>query len=126
MQGLKWIGLSQLVFELIALILQLMVWAIRDRFHKALVVLIPAIFAVTTLFHTVELWMWMRHSDGELNMQIASIIYESELMLSCIMLAPSLLYVVIYQAIFALIMVLAYITFELSDVESNQLHEFFL
>ena len=126
MQGLKWIGLSQLVFELIALILHLMVWAIRDRYRKAMVFVIPTMFAVTTLFHTVELWMWMRQSDEGLNMQIASIIYESELMLSCILLAPSMLYVGLYQAIFGSIMVLVLFTFEQSDMDSSQLHEFFL
>ena len=103
-----------------------MVWAIRDRFRKAMVFVIPTIFAVTTIFHTVELWMWMRQSDEEFNMQIASIIYESELVMSCIILAPSMLYVGLYQSIFAFIMVITLITFNLSDMESSLLHDFFL
>ena len=87
-----------LVISFIAFVLHIPVLLLRNRLKKALVPAILAVFTVESLLQVIQALHWLNQG----NYQHINLIIGSKLFISCVLIAPSLLYVIVYIAIHAL------------------------
>lgn len=66
----------------------------------------------------------MIHTEGITTYKITCLIFEGKLFITCLLLAPTILYVFVYAAIFALMMSIGLMLFEMGDIDNTQFLEY--
>ena len=82
--------------------------------------MILAVFAVTSILQVIQIWVWMEQSGSDVERyQTINLIFGGKLFISCMLIAPSLLYVCLYFIIYAFTLVIGFLLLQQRDLETS-------
>ena len=78
---------------------------------------ILAVFAVTSLLQMIQVWVWMEKPGSDVERyQTINLIFGSKLFISCMLIAPSLLYVCLKFVLYAFALVIGFLLLEIREL----------